>query len=261
MSNVWDEFEKSAEVSDNKTKQTFNRIDFKNNETQIRLLSDSGVKRMYHFVQSGGRGSGKPVICCGDGCPVCATGNEPSPKWLFPALDRNTLLVGIVQLPLTVMRGINRLRKLPMFGADVKAYDILILKDISTGRDGRPRTQYQVQGIPKQATPKLAEDVRSRIKEELSKIDLESVATPYSPEQTMKYLGWQVQPTAQPSAPVPQAAIPVAAPAPAAAPVKKGVDIDKFLQEESPEADETYGGGDNVTADSGDDFSDDPLEI
>lgn len=257
MSNAWDEFEKSTESNGDSKKPAFNRIDFKNTETQIRLLSDNYVKRLYHFVQTGSKGSGKPVICCGEGCPVCAIGNEPSPKWLFPALDRNTLNVGVVQLPLTVMRGINRLRKLQMFGPDIKTYDILILKDITTGKDGRARTQYQVQGIPKQATPKLADDVKARIVEELKGIDIEAISKPYSPEQTIKYLGWQQQPEAV-QAPVqarPVVSAPVAQPVAQAAPKKSAVDISKFLSEEEPEAESTFDGSVDGSG------SDDPLEI
>ena len=263
MPNVWDEFEKTTEVTEKKG--AFNRIDFKEAETTIRLLSSDGVKRMYHFVPSGPKGSGKPVICCGEGCPVCASGNEANPKWLFPALDRTTLNVGIAQLPLTVMRGINRLRKMAIFGPDIKSYDIIVIKDVSPGKDGKMRTQYQVQGMPKQMTPKLDADVKARIKEELSKIDLEQVAKPYSPEQTMRYLGWSTGPTSTqqiPNTSKLNAPAQVQASSPKADATKTNVDISKFLAKPEPEADDSFDGS-AVEATDGEavDFSDDALEL
>ena len=262
MATMWDEFERGTNENGGKGKPKFNRIDFTEHQTQIRLLADNGVKRMYHFVPDGKKG--KPAICCGEGCPVCAIGNVASPKWLFPALERSKLVVGIVQLPLTVVRGINELKKQSWFGQDIKAYDILVVKTLSVDQNGQKKTTYSVNGVPKDAVAKLPDDERARVVEELSQIDMEKVNAPYSPEQTMKYLGWvvpstapQVQQTASQipvtsklSAPVPPPPLPLVA--------KKGVSIDKFLREESPEADATYSlpsGGDV------DGSSEEPLEI
>jgi hypothetical protein len=263
MTNMWDEFEKeTGEKGVGKSKSKFNRIDFNTHQTQIRLLADNGVKRMYHFVQDGKKG--KPAICCGDGCPVCATGDSPSPKWLFPALERSQLVVGIVQLPLTVVRGINDLKKQSWFGTDIKAYDILVLKTLSLDQNNKKKTTYTVQGVPKDAVPKLPEDVRTRVVEELKEIDMEKVCTPYTPEQTMKYLGWvatpavqQVQPTASKIPVTSKLSAPVVVPPPPPD-TKKGVNINKFLQEEAPEADEAYS---MPSGGSEEDPSDEALEI
>ena len=294
MSNLWDEFEPQTESTQSTVKKKFNRIDFDKPETQIRILSDTPAKRMYHFVKTSTSGAGKPVICCGDGCPVCATGNAPSPKWLFPALNRNTLEVGVVQLSMTIMKSISRLRKLPMFGPNIKSYDILIIKDVTKGRDGKKKTSYQVQGIPKAAVDKLDSETTARIIEELKQIDIESVAMPYSPEQTMKYLGWSMHPVESGAAHIPSTSkltSPVAQSAPRPQSAAKSAvepdqdndttskpgnksasefDIEKFLHEDIPGADESYSmesmakddaAQDDSAGDPDDDFSGDQLEL
>jgi hypothetical protein len=241
MSNsVWDEFEKPESTEGPKeAAKKFNRIDFKSEATQIRLLSDEGVKRDYHFVKIGT--TGKPVICCGASCPVCQRGELPQPKWLFKALDRETLNVGVVQMSKTIMKGIHKLKKLPMYGPDVKLYDLIIMKDITVGKDREKKTTYSVSGLPKGTVPKLDPEVNARVREELEAIDLEQVAVPYSPEQTLKYLGWPALPTATASVNTVPAVVVVpqsAAPAPAST----DVDITKFLKKKETQADEAYSG-------------------
>jgi hypothetical protein len=267
MSNsVWDEFEKTNEETNGTPKKKFNRIDFTKEATQIRLLSDEGVKREYHFVSTGS-GKGKPVICCGDGCPVCVTGDRPSPKWLFKALERETLNVGVVQMPKTAMKSIAKIKKLPIYGEDVKAYDIIVMKDTTKGQDGKNKITYSAQGLPRNAVPRLPEDVRARVKEEMDAIDLESVAVPYSPEQTLRYLGWpaSVAPASKPSNPAPAQQAQANVPMPTTPSIPSGgqsskrVDISKFLAKPEPDAEAEYGGPEEAVMEGV--VDDEPLEF
>jgi len=274
--NTWDEFENTGQDAGAGTnKKIYNRIDFKDSMTQIRLLSNNGIKRFYHFIRTGNN-RGKPVICCGKECPVCLRGNnKPSPKWLFPALERSTLKVGVVQLPITAMKSIAVLRKLPMYGPNVMEYDIVIVKTVTYDSNNKKNTRYSAQGIPKGTTEKLSDDVKASIKRELDALDMESVAKPYSPEQTLRYLGWdspqpqqsqpqhqeeQVQSTVNPAA----MSVP---PSDSGESIKsvtdnENINISSFLNTDSPSADESFAGPvDQDSSGQDDEFGDDPLEF
>ena len=131
--NIWDEFEKSdmnTGGAQGAVSVRDKRIEFNKPSTQIRLLSSrEGLKRMFHFIRTAGA-KGRSVVCCGKGCPICATGDVPQPKWLIVAVERETLRVGVVQLTKGMMRGVAVLRKLQPFGPDVTSYDLLIIKSI-----------------------------------------------------------------------------------------------------------------------------------
>jgi len=256
MSNVWDEFEKSGVGSSGNSQGVTavkdKRIEFNKPSTQVRLLSNQdGLKRMFHFIRAAGT-KGRSVVCCGEGCPVCAVGDVPQPKWLMVALERETLRVGVVQLTKGMMKGIAALRKLQPFGPDVTSYDLLIIKSTEKNKEGKDQVTYMVHGLPQGTVPPVDEATRTRVIAEAKELmaHLDDFAKIYAPDQTLRYLGWSApgQPgTAPAPTPVPQqvqAQVPqvavapppvVATPAPAV-----GFSVSNFLSKPEPEADNAF---------------------
>ena len=221
--NIWDEFEKSdmnTGGAQGAVSVRDKRIEFNKPSTQIRLLSSrEGLKRMFHFIRAAGA-KGRSVVCCGKGCPVCATGDVPQPKWLIVAVERETLRVGVVQLTKGMMRGVAVLRKLQPFGPDVTSYDLLIIKSIERNKEGREKTSYVVHGLPQGTVPAVDDVTRTRIISEAKELmgHLEDFAKVYSPDQTLRYLGW-------PANPAPAASSPAASSPAASSPAATGVNV------------------------------------
>ena len=257
MSSIWDEFEN---VSENVEKpKAPHRIFFSEVDTQIRLLEKDGLKVMSHFVKSAGT-KGKPVNCCGDKCPVCASGVKPAPRWLFKALNRKTLEVGVVQFSKKMMKDIQSVRNMPHFGGDITSYDLWIHRDVSYSSEGKPVTTYQVHPVPQSQIDKLDKLTKERVFADSKALDMSFYSKTYTPEQTARYLGWAVPAkqeefklTDTPSKAVQQPqreAIPVATVASAVPPVvaasntasskDQKFDISGFLTKPEPSADDTY---------------------
>ena len=221
--NIWDEFEKSdmnTGGAHGAVSVRDKRIEFNKPSTQIRLLSSrEGLKRMFHFVRTAGA-KGRSVVCCGKNCPICATGDVPQPKWLIVAVERETLRVGVVQLTKGMMRGVAVLRKLQPFGPDVTSYDLLIIKSIERNKEGREKTSYVVHGLPQGTVPAVDDATRTRIISEAKELmgHLEDFAKVYSPDQTLRYLGW-------PANPAPAASSPAASSPAASSPAATGVNV------------------------------------
>jgi hypothetical protein len=261
--NIWDEFEKSNVNTDGTPGAVSikdKRIEFNKPSTQIRLLSNKdGLKRMFHFIRTAGS-KGRSVVCCGKDCPVCAVGDIPQPKWLMVAMERETLRVGVVQLTRGMMKGIAALRKLPPFGPDVTSYDLLIIKNIERNKEGKEQTSYMVHGLPQGTVPAVDDATRARIISEAKEITehIEDFAKIYSPDQTLRYLGWSTSPapSAQSSAAMGAGTRPMTSPpsvhpassvsppvvqSPQASSSKtSNFDISSFLTKPELEADATY---------------------
>ena len=254
MSNIWDEFEKSSTGAANGSQGSASvkdkRIEFNKPSTQVRLLSNKeGLKRMFHFIRAAGT-KGRSVVCCGEGCPVCAVGDIPQPKWLMVALVRETLRVGVVQLTRGMMKGISALRKLQPFGPDMTSYDLLVIKSTERNKDGKDQTSYMVHGLPQGTVPQVDEATRNRVIAEAKELmdHLDDFAKIYSPDQTLRYLGWATPGQTGPSTSVPQPSKVTVATSTSAQvtpptftpATSEAFSVSSFLSKPEPEADNTF---------------------
>jgi len=128
-------------------------------------------------------------------CPICAMGDKPRVRALFPVLDRKTGKMKLMDVPQIVVGQIRALKE-GEWGDPVN-YDLSI-KQTTVGK----KTDYQV--IPNLPTALSAID-QQEIRKFFETVDYKKYARPHSNEEAMAILNGTPLPSKQASAPAPAA--------------------------------------------------------
>ena len=183
---TWDEFDNK--FGDNGSGGNFKKWEQDPNEiflketTQLRLIEGAYAYDEHYLpnLQPGAQPRGLSFRCPGsDTCAACLAGEKPRTKFLWLAFQRTvhgdgsyTVRPGYVRLTITMMQGINSVRKTPGFGEDLRKYDVIV--NVIKGK----KTSYTVNGIPSNVYPKLEEAEKSVVLEKIKAINTDSLVGP-----------------------------------------------------------------------------------
>lgn len=180
------------QISNTSSESLFVRLD--DQRTQVRVLGDPVVYAR-HWTR-GHTGENCTVKCPDFGnvarksCPVCAMGEKPRIRAIFPVIDRRTNSVKLLDIPQTVAAQIKALKNNPDWG-DPLQYDITIQKSKIA-----KRVDYQV--LPASNRTPLAQNEEVMVRSFFEKVNYQNYALPHTPEEVIAILnGHPIQKAAQ----------------------------------------------------------------
>ena len=130
-------------------------------DNYIRILG-SYIFRNIHYVPDA---QIRYIICCGEGCPLCAAGNKPKLSYYVNIFDRADNKVKILRFGVTVRKALYNLYR--KYG-DLSQFDIIITRE-GTGLD----TQYSIMPAPPKENMEFTPEIIEKIKKEYINLDEE----------------------------------------------------------------------------------------
>lgn len=160
----WEDSQEEKEIFD---KDEFKTLD--EGDNLVRLVG-MYIFRNVHYSKDWGRNY---IVCCGDGCPACATGNLPKLHYYINILDRKDDKLKILKFGITLKR---KFQNIVQKYGDITTYDTIITR---TGLN--LDTKYEV--LPMRESKPISEALQKYMTENF--IDLEIKFERPTPEKIL----------------------------------------------------------------------------
>jgi hypothetical protein len=143
---TWDDVEVNPKFNKTLSRDLYMRLNSGSNP--VRIITRPHQYLVHQYKEEGQKGFGDRIMCSSfnGACAVCELGDRAKRRWLVGIIDRKTQSYKILDMSVSVFRGIQELSRDENWG-DPGRYDI----DIKVNKEAGPSGYYMVVALPHRA--------------------------------------------------------------------------------------------------------------